>query len=84
MGHRVGGEGVHTEPEACQKAFNCLREVLTQAPVLLSPDPDRLFLLDTDASNEGIVTVLSQRRPDEERVVTYFSRSLRKQSADTV
>ncbi|CAH8536658.1 unnamed protein product [Dicrocoelium dendriticum] len=66
--------------EAQQKAFECLRNSLCEAPVLAFPDT-RLsagpFILDTDASNTGIGAVLSQRTPDgKEPVIAYASRSL--------
>ena len=40
------------------------------------PNPNREFILDTDASNSGIGAVLSQFQDGQERVIAYFSRSL--------
>lgn len=46
---------------------------------MLSP-PDRSlpFLLDTDASNEGIGVVLAKPGPEGEKMVAYYSRALSK------
>ncbi|XP_058864420.1 uncharacterized protein LOC131706752 [Acipenser ruthenus] len=63
---------------ACQEAFASLQHALCQSPVLAPPDVRSPFLLDTDASNEGIGAVLSQPGPEGEHVVAYFSRSLSK------
>ena len=63
-------------PEA-EDAFTRLKQALTEAPVLVYPDPATLFILDTDASGTGIGGVLSQNVPEEEeRVIAYFSRPL--------
>ncbi|GFT55559.1 uncharacterized mitochondrial protein AtMg00860 [Nephila pilipes] len=40
--------------EYCQKSFNSLKQALTTSPVLTYPRTDEAFILDTDASNEGI------------------------------
>ncbi|GFT65458.1 retrovirus-related Pol polyprotein from transposon 297 [Nephila pilipes] len=45
--------------EDCQKSFNSLKQALTTSPVLIYPWTDEDFILDTDASNEGIGAVLS-------------------------
>ena len=50
--------------------------ILSNAPVLAYPDPASTFILDTDASNEGISAVLSQGIDGEERPVAFFSRTL--------
>ena len=51
-----------------------MREQLTTPPVLVFPDFSREFLLDTDASDQGIGAVLSQIQSDgQERVVVYAS-----------
>lgn len=61
---------------AAEQAFQQLKRVLTQAPILGYPLPDGYFLLDTDASNVGIGAVLSQLQDGQERVVAYYSRAL--------
>ncbi|MGH0129364.1 UNVERIFIED_CONTAM: hypothetical protein FKN15_043515 [Acipenser sinensis] len=61
-----------------REAFDSLKMALCQSPVLAPPDPHSTFLLDTDASDEGIGAVLSQPGSDGEQVVAYYSRSLSK------
>lgn len=48
------------------------------SPILSFPKNDGQFILDTDASNHGIGTVLSQIQNRSEKVITYFSRVLNK------
>ena len=63
----------------CQHSFVMLRKALVSAPVLAFPDCSQMFILDTDASNQGIGTVLSQEHDDAlEYVVAYASRALSK------
>jgi hypothetical protein len=52
--------GFSWPPEA-EEAFVCLKERLCQAPILAYPDITRPFILDCDASNEGLGSVLSQK-----------------------
>ena len=62
---------------ACQAAFEKLKELLTQAPVLAFPLFDRGFTLDTDASGVGLGAVLSQKQDDDTlRPIAFASRSL--------
>ena len=62
---------------ACSTAFQELKRLLTCSPVLKSPDVNRPFVLQTDASERGIGAVLSQRSADgEEHPVAYYSRKL--------
>lgn len=53
-----------------------MAQVLSQAPVLAYLTSEDMFVLDTDASNSSIGTVLSQISEGEEKVIAYFSRSL--------
>jgi len=59
--------------ERCQEAFDSLKKALVEAPVLPYPDPTCPYLLDADASAEGLGAVLSQVKDGRERVVAYFS-----------
>ena len=63
----------------CQKSFEILRHLLSSPPILSYPDFTKPFILDTDASNDGIGGVLSQLDKDgREHVVAYGSRLLTK------
>ncbi|CAH8445461.1 unnamed protein product [Dicrocoelium dendriticum] len=65
----------------CQNAFAELKVHLTTPPILALPDtsPESgAFVLDTDASDEAIGAVLSQRTPAGEVVISYASRRLDK------
>lgn len=42
-------------------------------PILAYPDPQLLFLLDTDASDIGIGAVLSQVEGGQEKAIAYTS-----------
>ena len=73
----------HSKPFAwtaeCGEAFSTLKKHLSTPPVLVFPDFAREFILDTDASNQGIGAVLSQIQSDgQEQVVAYASRLLSK------
>ena len=46
--------------EACEEAFCRLKTALQEAPVLAYPIPEGTFILDTDASKEGIGALLSR------------------------
>ena len=58
------------------KAFENVKDILVNAPVLAFPHPDDTFILDTDASNSAIGAVLSQIQSGEEKVICYGSFSL--------
>ena len=62
----------------CDAAFSQLKELLTSAPILSFPDFSQQFILDTDASINGIGAVLSQCKNGKEHVIAYASRSLTK------
>ena len=57
----------------CQEAFCGLKNTLTNAPVMPYPDPSRPYIVDTDASTEGIRAVLSQEKDGQEHIVAYYS-----------
>ena len=58
-----------------EAAFQTLKSLLTNAPVLTYPDPTKPYILDTDASNEAAGAVLSQEIDGQEHVVAYFSKT---------
>ena len=61
----------------CQKAFDTLKKLLMQAPLLAYPDFTQPFMLETDASVEGLGAVLAQRKPDQSvHPIAYASRTL--------
>ncbi|GFT32943.1 retrovirus-related Pol polyprotein from transposon 412 [Trichonephila clavipes] len=62
----------------CEDSFLQLKEALTSSPILIYPQPDKPFILDTDASNESVGAVLSQELDGQERVVAYWSKCLSK------
>ena len=65
--------------EQCKNAFSSLKLFLTSAPNLALPDWSKQFILDTDASNTGMGTVLSQCQSDgTEHIICYASRILTK------
>lgn len=58
----------------CEIAFRKLKSALCSAPILTHPQEEGMFLLDTDASNNGVGAVLSQLQDGEEKVIEYFSK----------
>lgn len=62
--------------EAAEKAFCEIKERLITAPILGSPDFERQFVIQTDASDVAVAGVLTQQQGDVERVIAYFSHKL--------
>ena len=61
----------------CQASFDELKELMTKAPLLAYADFTRPFLLETDASIEGLGAVLAQRAEDNlVHPIAYASRTL--------
>ena len=62
---------------ACQEAFDRLKKKLVEAPVLVYPDFELSFVLETDASYQGLGAVLSQKLEDHRlHPVAFGSRAL--------
>ena len=61
----------------CQKAFQELKTRLLKEPVLRCPDFDRPFIVENDACDYGLGSVLAQDFEDGEAVISYASRQLR-------
>ena len=51
-------------PPKAREAMDVLKERVQSAPVLVFPDFNKPFLLETDASKEGLGAVLSQKQSD--------------------
>ncbi|GFX21614.1 hypothetical protein TNCV_1400281 [Trichonephila clavipes] len=66
------------DKKECEDSFLQLKEALTSSPILIYPQTDKPFILDTDASNESVGEVLSQEIDGQERVVAYWSKCLSK------
>ena len=61
----------------CNDAFFDLKKCLVFSPIVLTlPDFSLPFVLDTDASGDGLGAVLTQNVDGVERVVAYASRAL--------
>ena len=50
--------------EAARNAFHQLKKAVMSAPVLAYPDPNKEYLLETDASMLSLEAVLSQKQSD--------------------
>ena len=63
--------------EAAGDAFHKLKKAVMSAPVLAYPDPNKEYLLETDALKLGLGTVLSQKQTDGRyHPVAFCSRAL--------
>ena len=63
LGKEVKMDPVDLLPEAWE-AMNILKGKVKSAPVLVFPDFNKPFLLEMDASKEGLGVVLSQKQSD--------------------
>eukprot|EP00731_Ephydatia_muelleri_P033704 Em0036g8a len=61
--------------QQCNEAFDQLKEKLLSPPILSFPQFDKVFVVDTDASQHGLGAVLSQ---EGDHVIAYASRVLTK------
>ena len=72
VSHQVGAKW---SPE-CEASFEQLKEKLTSAPILGFAEFTQPFVVETDASLNGLGTVLCQQQGDKKRVIAYASRRL--------
>ncbi|XDV45359.1 hypothetical protein PO909_013473 [Leuciscus waleckii] len=63
--------------ERCERSFTELKRMFTSAPILAFTDFTKPFVLEIDASHQGLGAVLSQEKDGKLRPVSYASRSLR-------
>ena len=64
--------------EEAKKAFNEIKKLLINPPVLKAPTPDGLFQLKSDTLREGVGGTLLQKQGDERVVIGYHSKRLPK------
>ncbi|KAI2644393.1 Transposon Tf2-6 polyprotein [Labeo rohita] len=64
--------------DAAEAAFAKLKSRFVSAPILVTPDPSRQFVVEVDASEVGVGAVLSQRSPTDDRMhpCAFFSHRL--------
>ena len=64
--------------EEAKNAFNEIKKLLINPPILKAPTPDGLFRLKSDTSREGVDGTLLQKQGDEWVVIGYHSKRLPK------
>ena len=64
--------------EEAEKAFNEIKKLFINPPILKAPTPDGLFQLESDTSREGMGGTLLQKQGDEWVVIGYHSKRLPK------
>ena len=64
--------------EEAEKAFNDIKQLLINPPVLKAPTPDGLFHLESDTPQEGVGGTLLQKKGNEWVVIGYHSKRLPK------
>ncbi len=66
-----------TWSEVAQNAFDHLKRLFSSAPILITPDTTRQFIVEVDASDVGVGAILSQRssRDDKVHPCAFFSLS---------
>ncbi|GBG83905.1 hypothetical protein CBR_g37776 [Chara braunii] len=62
--------------DECEAAFRHLKHALTHYEVFKLPDPDKPFIVTTDASQYGIGAVLTQQEGPKLRPVEYMSKKM--------
>jgi hypothetical protein len=67
---------------ACEEAFNKLKNSLVNEPVLQYPDFNRPFILTIDASGKALGAILSQGKVGSDLPIAYASRTLNKSESN--
>ncbi|GBG65203.1 hypothetical protein CBR_g49995 [Chara braunii] len=62
--------------DRCEAAFRLLKHALTHHEVLKLLDPDKMFIVTTDASQYGIGVVLAQQEGPKLRPIEYMSKNM--------
>ena len=62
--------------DPCQSAFDILKAHLVQTPILGFADYTKPFILEIDASKQGLGAVLSQEQDGKRRVIAYARSTL--------
>ena len=75
---RVAKKTLINWSEAAQSAFEILKELCVNAPILAFPNYKLPFILHTDSSTEGFGAVLYQKQEGKLKVIAYASRSVTK------
>ncbi|CAF0842311.1 unnamed protein product [Adineta steineri] len=65
---------IQWSPE-CTKAFETLKNALTEAPVLRAPNFNEPFIIELDACDYGLGAILTQEYDDRKFVIAYASRT---------
>ena len=55
-----------TWTDNCQMGFECLKTSLTKYPILKYPEPNKRYVIFTDASDQAAAAVLTQEYTDED------------------
>ena len=73
---RLGQKWIWSERE--QAAFQLLKDIISTTPVLIHPDPERQFRLETDASAFAYGAVLSQlaKKDNRRHLIGFFLKSM--------
>ena len=62
--------------DKAEKAYNDIKKLLVNPPVLKAPTPDGLFRLESDTSQEGVGSTLLQKQENEWVVIGYHLKRL--------
>ncbi|GBG84348.1 hypothetical protein CBR_g38319 [Chara braunii] len=77
LGHEVSADGIRPEDaKVASIPFKRLKHALTHHEVLMVPDPQRPFVVTTDASQYGIGAVLAQQEGKKLRQIEYMSKKM--------